>query len=121
MEACFDLNVLTEVRTMHEPMPLSLPVPTEFKVTDSNGRLVRSEELPTGTTLPDRLRLAHRNYTLQGWTVDPLLPGRWSFIAEKAGQRLLIGIRRPGTGYSTAGSIAREPSQQPAAPAHRNR
>lgn len=98
---------------MHEPMPLSLPVPTEFKVTDSNGRLVRSEELPTGTTLPDRLRLAHRNYTLQGWTVDPLLPGRWTFMAEKAGQRLLISIRRPGTAYT----IPRESSRQPT---HRN-
>ena len=80
---------------MHEPMPPKLPVATGFKVTDSHGRLLRSEDLPAGADLHDRLRLAHRNYQLQGWTVDALLRGRWSFIAEKAGQRLLIGIRRP--------------------------
>jgi hypothetical protein len=80
---------------MHEPMPLTLPVPTQFKVIDVHGRILRAEELPAGAALPDRLRLAHRNYQLQGWTVDPLRPGRWSFLAEKAGQRLLIGIRPP--------------------------
>jgi hypothetical protein len=80
---------------MNEPMPRSLQVITWFKVTDSSGRTLRSEELPAGADLPDRLRLAHRNYQLQGWTVDPLRPGRWSFIADKAGQRLLIGIRPP--------------------------
>jgi hypothetical protein len=80
---------------MNEPMPLKLEVTTWFKVTDASGRIVRSEELPAGADLHDRLRLAHRNYQLQGWSVEPLLPGRWSFIAEKAGQRLLIGIRRP--------------------------
>src|SRR5258708_39905595 len=80
---------------MNEPMPLKLEVTTWFKVIDSNGRLLRSEELPAGADLPDRLRLAHRNFQLQGWTVDPLRPGRWSFLAEKAGQRILIGIRSP--------------------------
>jgi hypothetical protein len=80
---------------MNEPMPRSLQVTTWFKVIDSSGRILRSEELPAGADLPDRLRLAHRNYQLQGWTVDPLRPGRWSFLAEKAGQRLLIGIRPP--------------------------
>jgi hypothetical protein len=80
---------------MNEPMPLELDVTTWFKVIDSSGRILRSEELPAGAHLPDRLRLAHRNYQLQGWTVDPLRPGRWSFLAEKAGQRLLIGIRPP--------------------------
>jgi hypothetical protein len=80
---------------MNAPMPRKLQVPTGFRVTDSNGRILRSEELPANTDLADRLRLAHRNYQLQGWTVDPLLPGRWSFMAEKAGQRLLIGIRPP--------------------------
>jgi hypothetical protein len=80
---------------MNEPMPLKLEVTTWFKVIDSSGRILRSEELPAGADLPDRLRLAHRNYQLQGWTVDPLLPGRWSFMADKAGHRLLIGIRRP--------------------------
>lgn len=80
---------------MNEPMPNKLNVTTWFKVTDSSGHLLRSEQLPAGTALPDRLRLAHRNYQLQGWTVDALRPGRWSFLAEKAGQRLLIGIRPP--------------------------
>ena len=79
-----------EVRTRANPQ-----VPTGFRVTDSNGRILRSEELPAATDLADRLRLTHRNYQLQGWTVDPLLPGRWSFMAEKAGQRILIGIRPP--------------------------
>ena len=77
------------------PMPPKLQVPTGFRVTDANGRILRSEELPAGTDLPDRLRLAHRNYQLQGWTVDPVLPGRWSFMAEKAGRRILIGIQPP--------------------------
>jgi hypothetical protein len=80
---------------MNEPMPLKLDVTTWFKVIDSSGRILRSEELPAGADLPDRLRLAHRNYQLQGWSVEPLLPGRWSFLGEKAGQRLLIGIQRP--------------------------
>lgn len=80
---------------MNDPMPLELPVPTQFRVIDVRGRILRAEELPAGTNLPDRLRLAHRNYQLQGWTVDPLRPGRWSFLAEKAGQHLLIGIRPP--------------------------
>jgi len=80
---------------MNEPMPLKLELTTWFKVTDASGRILRSEELPAGADLRDRLRLAHRNYQLQGWSVEPLLPGRWSFIAEKASQRLLIGIRRP--------------------------
>ena len=80
---------------MNGPMPRSLQVITWFKVTDSSGRILRSEELPVGVDLPDRLRLAHRNYQLQGWTVDFLRPRRWSFIAEKAGHRILIGIRPP--------------------------
>jgi hypothetical protein len=80
---------------MSEPMPPKLSITTGFKVTDANGRILRTEELPPGADLQDRLRLAHRNYQLQGWTVDPLVPGRWSFIAEKAGQRLIIGIRPP--------------------------
>jgi hypothetical protein len=93
LQASFDPGALTQDRTMNEPMPRSLQVTTWFKVMDSSGHLLRSEQVPAGTDLADRLRLAHRNYQLQGWTVDPLLPGRWSFIAEKSGQRLLIGIR----------------------------
>jgi hypothetical protein len=72
-----------------------LGVSSWLKVTDSNGRILRSEEVKAGADLHDRLRLAHRNYQLQGWTVDPLLPGRWSFFAEKAGRRLVIGIQPP--------------------------
>jgi hypothetical protein len=94
---------------MNEPMPLKLDVTTWFKVIDSSGRILRSEELPAGAHLPDRLRLAHRNYQLQGWTVDPLRPGRWSFLAEKVGQRLLIGIRRPGTAWGTSQDAMRHP------------
>jgi hypothetical protein len=78
---------------MISPMPHSLDVVSWFRVTDSGGRLMRSEELPPGADLHDRLRLAHRNYQLQGWTVDPLLPGRWNFCARKAGRQILIGIR----------------------------
>jgi hypothetical protein len=78
---------------MNSPMPLSLDVLSWFKVTDSNGRILRSEELKAGADLHDRLRLAHRNYQLQGWAVDPLLRGRWSFCARKAGRQILIGIR----------------------------
>ena len=92
---------------MNGPMPRSLQVITWFKVTDSVGRTLRSEELPAGADLPDRLRLAHRNYQLQGWTVDLLRPGRWSFLAEKAGQRILIGIRPPlSDGSQSAANIA---------------
>ena len=60
---------------MNGPMPLSLQVVLWFTVTDSNGRILRSEEVRAGADLHDRLRLAHRNYQLQGWNVDPLLPG----------------------------------------------
>ena len=80
---------------MNTLMPITVNVLTWFKVTDSNGRTLRSEELKPGSDLHDRLRLAHRNYQLQGWSVDPLLPGRWSFCARKAGRQILIGIRMP--------------------------
>jgi hypothetical protein len=107
---------------MNEPMPRKLPVPTQFKVTDAHGRILRSEELPAGTALPDRLRLAHRNYQLQGWAVEPLRPGRWSFLAEKAGQRLLIGIRHcvtqhcvqhPSSPVATSNTVDRPPERRP--------
>lgn len=80
---------------MNTVMPISLDEVTWFKVTDSTGRILRYEELKPGADLHDRLRLAHRNYQLQGWTVDPLLPGRWNFCARKAGRQILIGIRMP--------------------------
>ena len=80
---------------MNTHMPPSLNVVSFFKVTDSSGRTLRSEEIRAGSDLHDRLRLAHRNYQLQGWSVDPLVPGHWSFFAQKAGRRILIGIRPP--------------------------
>src|SRR5512142_2978362 len=82
---------------MNALMPISIDVITWFKVTDSSGRTLRAEELKPGADLHDRLRLAHRNYQLQGWTVDPLLPGRWSFCARKADRQILIGIRMPAS------------------------
>ncbi len=101
---------------MNSPMPISLDVASWFKVTDSDGRILRSEELKAGADLHDRLRLAHRNYQLQGWTVDPLLPGRWSFCAKKAGRQILIGIRRPAPqAYLTEPQISL-PSPSHAAP-----
>jgi hypothetical protein len=102
---------------MNEPMPLKLEVTTWFKVIDSSGRILRSEELPAGADLPDRLRLAHRNYQLQGWSVDPLRPGRWSFLAAKAGQRLLIGIRHCvpqfASPVATSNTADRPPERRP--------
>jgi len=86
---------------MNSPMPLSLDAVTWFKVTDSNGRTLRAEKLKPGADLHDRLRLAHRNYQLQGWTVDALIPGRWNFCARKAGRQILIGIRLPAAQTSS--------------------
>jgi hypothetical protein len=77
-------------------MPATLNIPALFVVTDDCGRILRREELKAGADLEDRLRLAHRNYQLQDWACDPLLPGRWSFIARKGLRRLLVGIRRSG-------------------------
>jgi hypothetical protein len=92
---------------MNNPMPISLDVVSWFKVTDSSGQTLRSEELKAGADLHDRLRLAHRNYQLQGWTVDPLLHGRWSFCAKKAGRQILIGIRVPAPkAYLTESQIS---------------
>ncbi len=80
---------------MNAPLPVSLDLATRFTVTDSTGRILRTEELKPGTNLRDRLHLAHRNYQLQGWTVDPLLIGHWRFRAEKAGRRIVTEIQRP--------------------------
>lgn len=79
---------------MLERLLLTLPVPTEFRVTDARDRILCTETLPAGTAPSNRLRLAHRNDPLQGWTVEPLRRGAWSFVAEKGGQQFLIGIRR---------------------------
>ena len=90
---------------MKSPMPPSLDAVTWLKVTDSNGRTLRNEELKPGADLHDRLRLAHRNYQLQGWTVGPLLPGRWNFCASKAGRQILVGIRSPATPATRASHL----------------
>jgi hypothetical protein len=57
---------------MNAPLPVSLDIATRFKVTGSTDGILRSEDVKAGTNLRDRLHLAHRNYQLQGWTVDPL-------------------------------------------------
>jgi hypothetical protein len=98
---------------MNAPMPVSLDVTIQFKVTDSNGRILRFEELRPGTNLRVRLRLAHRNYQLQGWSVDPLLPGCWSFCAAKTGRRILIGIQRPRLPFALPTTAVTDPLTQP--------
>ena len=101
---------------MDSPMPISLNVVSWFKVTDLDDRTLGSEELKAGADLHDRLRLAHRNYQLQGWTVGPLLPGSWSFCAKNAEREILIGIRVPARkGYLTESQISL-PSHSHAAP-----
>ena len=73
-------------------MPVTLPRNSWFVVMDEQGKVLRSELLPPGTPLPDRLSEAAAAYAAQGWTGDPL-PGRWSFIVKKGNRRLAIGIR----------------------------
>lgn len=75
------------------PMPSRMQAEALLRVSDQGGRVVRTETLPTGSDLRERLRLAHENYRLQGWTVGELRPGQWAFIAEKGDRRLLVAIR----------------------------
>jgi len=74
-------------------MPVRLGVEARLRVSDQAGRIVRTEALPAGTDLHERLALAHANYARQGWTVDEWHPGQWAFMAEKGERRLLIAIR----------------------------
>jgi hypothetical protein len=74
-------------------MPVRLETDARLRVSDQAGRIVRSERLPAGTALRERLQLAHENYARQGWTVGALAPGQWAFLAQKADRRLLIAIR----------------------------
>jgi hypothetical protein len=114
-DACFTDGRVMEDIAMNGPMPLSLQVVLWFTVTDSNGRILRTEEVRAGADLHDRLRLAHRNYQQQGWNVEPLLSGRWNFLAEKAGRRILIGIRPPRPEVTYAAPVGADRRNQ-----HRN-
>src|SRR5882762_9594421 len=75
------------------PMPVRLEAEAMLRVSDQAGRIVRSERLPAGTDLRERLQLAQENYRRQGWTVGALAPWQWAFMAQKADRWLLIAIR----------------------------
>jgi hypothetical protein len=88
-------------------MPVRLETDALLRVSDQAGRIIRSERLPAGTDLRERLRIAHENYARQGWTVGALAPGQWAFMAEKSDRRLLIAIREmPATALRTDVSVA---------------
>jgi hypothetical protein len=74
-------------------MPVRLDVVALLRVSDQGGRTVRSETLPIGTDLRERLRIARDNYQLQGWRVGDLRPGQWAFVAERGTQRLMVVVR----------------------------
>ena len=73
-------------------MPATLPRNAWLVVMDGYGKLLRSELLPPGTNLPDRLTEVAAAYAAQGWVGQPS-PGRWSFIMRNALHSLAIGIR----------------------------
>ena len=73
-------------------MPLHLDADVWLTVKDETSRTLRFELVPKGTDLPERLRTAHSNYTVQGWTCDEIKPGFWNFYAAKDGKRILIGF-----------------------------
>lgn len=64
-------------------MPTHLEGDALLRVSDQGGRIVRTEELPPGTDLRDRLRIAHENYVRQG-TVGELRPGNGPSLPSKA-------------------------------------
>jgi hypothetical protein len=74
-------------------MPATLTSSAVFTVTDSAGRLLRSEEVAAVMHATERLQLAHRNYQAQGWRCDPLVAGRLNFAAERDGKRIVVAIR----------------------------
>ena len=80
------------------PMPASLSRDTWLVAEDAQGQLLRSDQLPPGTDLPKRLAEAVAEYSAQGWTGRPPLPGHWTCIVRKGVQSLVVGIRasRPG-------------------------
>jgi hypothetical protein len=73
-------------------MPATLPWNAWLVVMDELGKLLRSELLPPGTNLQDRLAEAAAAYADQGWVGQPS-PGNWSFIVRNGAHRLAIGIR----------------------------
>lgn len=75
------------------PMPARLDSDALLRVSDQSVRIVRTEMLSAHTNLRERLRVAHENYELQGWTVNAQKPGQWAFVAELGGRRLMIAIR----------------------------
>jgi hypothetical protein len=92
------------------PMPVRLTTDALLRVSDQAGRIVRSEPLPAGTDLRERLRIAQENYERQGWTVGALPAGQWAFMAEKADRRLLIAIRAmPSDGLAAETAFAPDP------------
>jgi hypothetical protein len=94
-------------------MPVRLGTDALLRVSDQAGRVVRSERLPAGTALRERLRIAHENYARQGWTVGARAPGQWAFMAEKADRRLLIAIREmPSDGLAADTSLGPNPIPQ---------
>jgi hypothetical protein len=64
------------------PMPTHLEGDALLRVSDQGGRIARTEELPHGTDLRDRLRIAHENYARQGRTVGELLPGAMGLLCR---------------------------------------
>jgi hypothetical protein len=90
-------------------MPVRLETDARLRVSDQAGRVVRSERLPAGTALRERLQLAHENYGRQGWAVGALRPGQWAFMAEQADRRLLVAVREtPPPDRAAAAFIARD-------------
>lgn len=87
------------------PCPCRLDTPALLRVSDQGGRVVRTEALPAGTDLRDRLRIARENYARQAWTVGDLRPGQWAFLATNGAQRLIVEIRpfEMATGAGSAG------------------
>ena len=79
------------------PLPATMSRDAWLVVEDEHGKLLRSELLPAGTSLPKRLAEAAAEYSAQGWTGRPS-PGHWTFVMRKAAQSLVVGIRasRPG-------------------------
>jgi len=81
------------------PMPVTLSRDAWLVVEDEQGKVLRSELLAPGTDLPKRLAEAAAEYSAQGWTGRPPLPGHWTVIVRKGVQSLVVGIRasRPGS------------------------
>jgi hypothetical protein len=95
------------------PMPVCLEVDALLRVSDQGGRIIRTEALPGGTDLRDRLRIAHENYARQGWQVGELRLGQWAIFAEKPSGRLMIAIRDSSSAVASGCLSHRQISQCP--------